>query len=53
MLAALNVIDFGLPADIGLNLPGLAVLTIMLTYVVILLPTLYIAWTVKPLNEEY
>lgn len=53
MLTATNWIDIGLPSDIGLNLPGMAVFTIVLTYVMILLPTVYIAWTVTPLTDDH
>ncbi|MEM7327735.1 MAG: hypothetical protein AAF437_03280 [Pseudomonadota bacterium] len=52
LLAATSMIDVGLPYDIGLNLPGMAVFTVVLTYVIILLPALYIAWTVPPLNDD-
>ncbi len=51
LLAAANWIEFGLPNGLGLNMPGIAVLTIVLTYIVILLPTLFIAWTANPLSE--
>lgn len=53
MLTATNWIDTGLPSEIGLNLPGMAVFMIVLTYVMILLPTLYIAWTVTPLSDDH
>lgn len=54
-LQALNVtglMNFNLNEAIVLNVPGLAALTIMLTYIIVLLPTLYIAWTLKPLHAD-
>ncbi|MGJ8558973.1 MAG: hypothetical protein ACSHX3_01930 [Litorimonas sp.] len=49
-----GLMNFNLNESIVLNVPGMAALTIMLTYIILLLPTLYIAWTLKPLNaDEY
>ena len=37
---------------VKLELSAFAALTVILTYVVLFLPVLYIAWTIKPLGEE-
>lgn len=44
--------NFNLSESIVLNVSGMAALTIMLTYIIVLLPTLYIAWTLKPLSAD-
>lgn len=45
-------IDFDLMQSIAVGTEGLAAVTIVLTYLILLLPTLYIAWTLKPLSVE-
>lgn len=45
-------VNFNIAESIVLNVPGMAALTIILTYVILLLPTLYIAWTLKPLSSD-
>lgn len=52
MLGMTGWMNFNLSESLVLNFPGMAALTIILTYVIVLLPTLYIAWTLKPLSED-
>lgn len=45
-------IDFNAAQSIVLNTQGLAAFTVVITYLVLLLPTLYIAWNIQPLIAE-
>ena len=52
LLNLLGWIEFEFGQSIVLNMPAIATLTVVLTYLVLLLPTLFIAWTVKPLSDD-
>lgn len=52
LFSLLGWIDFDLAHSIGLSMPGIAALTTILTYMVVLLPTLFIAWTVNPVSGD-
>jgi len=45
-------IDFSFGQSIVLNIEALAAMTIALTYLTLLLPTLYIAWTLSPISAD-
>jgi len=45
-------VDWNLGRSIQLNVESIAALTVTLTYLILLLPTLYIAWTLTPLSME-
>ncbi len=49
-LADFYQFEFG--QNISLNLPAIAAVVIMITYLILFLPTLYIAWTINPLEAE-
>ena len=45
-------IDVNFGQSFSLNMSGIAALLFILTYVILLLPTLYTAWTLKPLPSD-
>ena len=49
-LNLVGVINFGFNGVV--NLQAMAALTLMITYIILTLPTLYIAWTLRPLRAE-
>ncbi|NNC36480.1 MAG: hypothetical protein EX271_06480 [Acidimicrobiales bacterium] len=44
-------IGFNFGRSIYLNIEAIAAMTVALTYLILLLPTLYIAWTLTPIHE--
>jgi len=50
LFGQLGWINFSWGQNIVLNIQAIAAIAVMLTYLVILLPTLFIAWTLKPLS---
>lgn len=52
LMQALGWISIEWGPSIVLRSEGLAALTITLTYLILLLPTLYMAWTLSPLEAE-
>jgi len=52
LLNANNVTDIAFGQSLQLNLSGLSAMVIGLFYLIFFLPTLYMAWTLKPLSEQ-
>jgi len=52
LLNLLGFINFTFGQSFALGTEGLAGFTVVITYLVLLLPTLYVAWTIKPLSPE-
>jgi|GEM_PF-6647846 len=44
--------DLAVGRTLALNIEGLAALSIILAYFILFLPTLYMAWTLKPLGDD-
>lgn len=52
LLDVLGAVNLGLNSPIQMDLSAFAAFTIVLTYVVLFLPALYMAWTIKPLIDD-
>lgn len=51
LLKANNLTDIAIGQSLHLNLSGLSAMVIGLFYLIFFLPTLYMAWTLKPLSQ--
>lgn len=52
LLDLLGWIDFKSSQSIVLGTESIAAFTVVITYLIVLLPTLYVVWTIKPLSPK-
>ena len=52
LLNLIGWVDFNSGQTITLNAQAVAAFTVVVTYLVLLLPTLYIAWNIQPLTAD-